>query len=107
MNDLSREGFREMDAIKERLGLEIQLGKYAFLTYDIVAKMVIFKNLNIIDLGIEICPMASMLPHMSSGIGAFEQVVWDLNHRESVPGFDVPVLILGIESERIRALHKR
>ena len=100
-NDRSREGYREMDMLKNGLGIEIQLGKYAFLTYDIVAKMVIYRNLDIIDAGIEICPMASMLPHMSSGIGSFEQVVWDLKHRGAVKGFDVPVIVLGIESEKI------
>lgn len=101
-NDHSREGFREMDAIKGKLGIEIQFGKYAFLTYDIVAKMVIFKNFEVIDSGIEICPMASMLPHLSSGIGSFEQVIWDLDHRGAVPGFDVPVLIIGIETQKTR-----
>jgi hypothetical protein len=70
-----------MDFLKEKLGLEVQIGKYAFLTYDIVAKMVIFRNLGVIDCGIELCPMTSMLPHLSSGIGSFEQVVWDLKYR--------------------------
>lgn len=96
--DKTREGYREMDALKDKLGVEIQFGKYSFLTYDIVAKMVIFKNLGVIDYGIEICPMASMLPHLSSGIGAFEQVIWDLKYRGSTD-IDVPVLVLGIESE--------
>ena len=98
-NDRNREGFREMDAIKEMLGIEIQFGKYAFLTYDIVAKMIIYKNFGVIDAGIEICPTASMLPHLSSGIGAFEQVAWDLEHRGAINGFDVPVLVIGIETD--------
>jgi len=101
-NDRSREGYREMDAVKDRLGVEMQFGKYAFLTYDIVAKMVIFRNQKIIDAGIEICPMASMLPHLSSGIGAFEQVAWDLAHRGAHADFDVPVLVLGIETDKVR-----
>jgi hypothetical protein len=98
--DITREGYREMDALKDKLGVEIQFGKYSFLTYDIVAKMVIFKNLGVIDYGIEICPMASMLPHLSSGIGAFEQVIWDLKYRGTTDS-DVPVLVLGIESEAL------
>ena len=68
--DRSRDGYREMDFLKEKLGIEVQIGKYAFLTYDIVAKMVIFRNLGVIDCGIEICPMNSMLSHLSTGIGA-------------------------------------
>lgn len=100
-NDPTRDGYREIDFIKERLGVEVQMGKYAFLTYDIVAKMVIFRNLGLIDCGVEICPTARMLPYMSSGIGAFEQVRWDLEARGAHKDFDVPVLILGIEDEVI------
>lgn len=97
-HDKTRQGFREMDFLKKKLGVEVQMGKYAFLTYDIVAKMPIFRNLGLIDAGVEICPMASMLPHMSSGIGSFEQVRWDLENRGANKDFDVPVLILGFES---------
>jgi len=105
-NDSSREGYREMDFLKEKLGVEVQFGKYSFLTYDIVAKMVIFRNLEIVDSGIEICFMSSMLPHVSSGIGGFEQVRWDLIHRGFVNNFDVPMLILGIESEKLAGVNK-
>lgn len=109
-NDASRAGFREMDFVKNHLGLEIQFGKYSFLTYDIVAKMIIFKNYGVINCGVEICPMSSMLPHMSSGIGAYEQVKWDLESRGFVKDFDIPVLVLGVEDEnfyndRISQLH--
>ena len=97
-HDSKREGYREMDALKDKIGVEIQFGKYAFLTYDIVAKMVIFKNYGIIDCGVEICPMQSMLLELSSGIGAFEQVSWDLRHR-TVSNIDIPVLVLGIAPE--------
>lgn len=101
-HDQSRDGYREMDFLRERLGVEVQIGKYAFLTYDIVAKMVIFRNLGVIDCGIEICPMNSMIPHLSTGIGSFEQVVWDLKYR-GVMDRDVPVLLLGFEAEKIAA----
>lgn len=100
-NDPSREGYREIDFLKEKFGVEGQMGKYAFLTYDIVAKMVIFRNLGMIECAVEICPTARMLPYMSSGIGAFEQVKWDLEMRGADKDFDVPVLILGIEDEAL------
>lgn len=100
-HDETRQGFREMDFLKDKLGVEVQIGKYAFLTYDIVAKMPIFRNLGVIDAGVEICPMASMLPHMSSGIGAFEQVRWDLKQRGAYKQYDVPVLLLGFESKSL------
>jgi hypothetical protein len=105
--DADREGgFREMDAIQYRLGLELQFGKYSFLTYDIIAKMVIFRNCDLIDCGVEICLMSSMLPHMSSGIGAFEQVVWDLRTRGTCDA-DIPVLVLGIESDEFNLLRQQ
>jgi hypothetical protein len=39
--------FREMDFIKNRLGVEVQFGKYAFMVYNVCAKMTIFHNLGL------------------------------------------------------------
>lgn len=36
--------FREMDGIKNKVGLEIQFGKYAFMGYDIFSKMRIIQQ---------------------------------------------------------------
>ena len=74
-------GFREIDFLKRKLGLEVQFGKYAFLVYDIIAKMVIFKKRGLLEAGIEILPTKNMVGEMSSGIGYFQQVVADLYHR--------------------------
>jgi hypothetical protein len=91
-----RSGYREMDGVKGGLGVEIQFGKYAFLTYDIIAKMVIFARRGYISAGIEVCPMKTMTDQMSTGIGNFHQLVWDLQAR-GVGDIDIPVLVLGIE----------
>lgn len=88
--------FREMDFVKEKLGIEIQFGKYAFMVYNVCAKMTIFRNLGHIDTGIEIVPVKSFADEMSSGVSYFEQFVWDLEKR-GVADIDVPVLILGID----------
>ena len=45
-----------MDFTKENLGVEVQFGKYAFMVYNVCAKMTIFKNLGHIDSGVEIVP---------------------------------------------------
>ena len=87
--------FRDMDFVKNRLGVEVQFGKYSFMVYNVCAKMTIFKNLNVIDAGIEIVPVKEMADEMSSGVSYFEQFVWDLEER-GVANIDVPVLILGI-----------
>jgi len=88
--------FREMDFVKDKLGLEIQFGKYAFMVYNVCAKMTIFHNMGFIDAGIEIVPVKSFADGMSSGVSYFEQFVWDLEHRGEAD-IDIPVLILGLD----------
>lgn len=87
--------FREIDFVKSRVGVEVQFGKYAFMVYNVCAKMTIFHNLGVIDVGIEIVPVKDLVADMSSGVSYFEQFVWDLQHR-GVSNIDIPVLILGI-----------
>ncbi len=90
-----RGAFREMDFVKGRLGVEVQFGKYAFMVYNVCAKMTIFHNEGIIDAGIEIVPLKELALQMSSGVSYFEQIVWDLERR-GVANIDIPVLILGV-----------
>jgi hypothetical protein len=93
---LRKGAFREMDFVKEKLGVEVQFGKYSFMVYNVAAKMTIFSNLAHIDTGIEIVPVKSLASEMSSGVSYFEQFVWDLQTR-GVSNIDIPVLILGID----------
>jgi hypothetical protein len=94
----TRGAYRDMDFVKERLGVEVQFGKYAFMVYNVCAKMTIFHNLGIIDAGIEIVPVKKFADNMSTGVSYFEQFTWDLEQR-GVADIDIPVLILGIDSE--------
>lgn len=91
----TRGAFREMDFIKDKLGVELQFGKYAFMVYNVCAKMTIFNRLGHIDHGIEIVPVKALAESMSTGVSYFEQFVWDLEHR-GVSNIDIPVLIYGI-----------
>ena len=93
---LNKGAFREMDFIKERLGIEVQFGKYAFMVYNVCAKMTIFNKRGYINAGIEIVPIKQFADEMSSGVSYFEQFVWDLEQR-GVSDIDIPVLILGID----------
>ena len=86
-----------MDFLKGRLGIEVQFGKYSFMVYNVCAKMTIFSNLGLIDVGIEIVPMKSFADEMSSGVSYFEQFAWDLDTR-GVANIDIPVLIFGIDA---------
>lgn len=69
--------YRDMDFVKEGLGVEVQFGKYSFMVYNVCAKMTIFRNLKIIDCGIEVVPVKALALEMSSGVSYFEQFVWD------------------------------
>lgn len=96
----SKAAFREMDFVKNRVGVEVQFGKYAFMVYNVCAKMTIFHRLGVIDVGIEIVPIKLFAEEMSTGVSYFEQFVWDLEHR-GVADIDIPVLILGVAKEHI------
>jgi len=92
---VTKGAFREMDFIKNKLGVEVQFGKYSFMVYNVCAKMTIFHNMGFIDVGIEIVPVKELAENMSSGVSYFEQFVWDLEQR-GVSDIDIPVLILGV-----------
>lgn len=97
--------FREMDGIKNKVGLEIQFGKYAFMGYDIFSKMIIFKNLGYIECGIEVVPGEELVRQMSTGVSSFDQLLVDFENRGE-SNIDIPVFIVGIGltgEEKIKA----
>lgn len=87
--------FRDMDFVKNKLGVEVQFGKYSFMVYNVCAKM------DVIDCGIEIVPVKDLADEMSTGVSYFEQIVWDLEHR-GISDIDIPVLIIGIDTDGIK-----
>ncbi len=91
--------FRDMDFVKPgtKLGIEVQFGKYAFMVYNVCAKMTIFSKMGFIDTGIEIVPVKNFADEMSTGVSYFEQFAWDLHHR-GTSNIDIPVLIIGIDA---------
>ena len=105
--------FREMDGMKNKVGLEIQFGKYAFMGYDIFSKMIIFKNLGYIECGIEVVPAEELAKQMSTGVSYFNQLLVDFENRGE-SNIDIPVFVIGIgltdqekrKSEALQALFK-
>lgn len=105
--------FREMDGIKNKVGLEIQFGKYAFMGYDIFSKMIIFKNLGYIECGIEVVPAVELVKHMSTGVSSFDQLLVDFENRGE-SNIDIPVYVIGIgltdqereQADKLRYLFK-
>lgn len=87
--------FREMDGVKNKVGIEIQFGKYAFMGYDIFSKMIIFKNHGRIECGIEVVAMPDVVKQMSTGVSSFNQIVLDMRERGEAD-IDIPTLVIGI-----------
>src|ERR1700733_13083044 len=60
------QSYNQTDFVKERIAVEIQFGKYAFVAYDLFVKHMAFFIGDVIDLGIEILPMKELQENMSS-----------------------------------------
>jgi len=90
--------YNQTDFVKDKIAVEVQFGKYAFVAYDLFVKHMLFYSGGVINLGIEILPTKKMQAQMSSGIAYFEGEVYNVMRqgRNSPP---VPLLILGIEPE--------
>ena len=85
----------QTDFIKNRVAIEVQLGKYAFVAYDLFVKHMAFYIGNKIDVGIEILPMKELTMKMSSGIAYYEGEVYNvIRQGRNTPA--VPLVIIGI-----------
>ncbi len=93
--------YRDMDFVKNGIGMEAHFDVDSFMLTSFCAKMTIFAKLGVIDCGIEIVPVKAFAEEMSTGVSYFEQFVWDLEHR-GVSDIDIPVLILGIDTDWVK-----
>ncbi len=88
--------YKQTDFVKEKIAVEVQFGKYAFVAFDLFVKHLLFYSGGVINLGIEILPTKKMQSQMSSGVAYYEGEVYNvLRHGRNNP--PVPLLILGIE----------
>lgn len=88
--------YNQTDFVKDKIAVEVQFGKYAFVAFDLFVKHMLFYSGGVINLGIEILPTKKMQAQMSSGVAYYEGEVYNVMRqgRNSPP---VPLLILGIE----------
>jgi hypothetical protein len=88
--------YNQTDFVKDKVAVEVQFGKYAFVAFDLFVKHMLFFSGGVINLGIEILPMKSLQSQMSSGVAYYEGEVYNVMRqgRSSPP---VPLLIIGIE----------
>lgn len=89
--------YNQTDYIKQRVALEIQFGKYAFVAYDLFVKHLAFYVRDEIDVGVEILAMKSLQSQMSSGPAYYEGELYNvIRNGRGVPA--VPLVIIGIEA---------
>lgn len=93
--------YKQTDFVKDRVAVEVQFGKYAFVAFDLFVKHLLFYSGDVINVGVEILPMRQMAKDpsggrlLSTGIAYFEGEVYNiLRHGRTSP--PVPLLIIGI-----------
>jgi hypothetical protein len=94
--EIAIRSYNQTDFVKDRVALEVQFGKYAFVAYDLFVKHLAFYIGNHIDLEIEILPMKTLQSQMSSGPSYYEGELYNVVRQgRGVPA--VPLVIIGIE----------
>ena len=89
--------YNQTDFVKERVAVEIQFGKYAFVAYDLFVKHMAFYVGDQIDVGIEVLPIKGLAAQMSSGIGYYEGELYNLVRQgRGVPA--VPLVLIGVDA---------
>jgi hypothetical protein len=88
--------FNQTDFVKDRVAIEIQFGKYAFVAFDMFVKHMAFFVGDQIDVGIEVLPMKTLCDQMSSGVPYYERSLYDLI-RQGRGSPAVPLVVIGIE----------
>ena len=87
--------YNQTDFVKDRIAVEVQFGKYAFVAHDLFVKHLSFYVSDIIDVGIEILPMKELEREMSSGVPYYERdLVNVLRQGRGAPA--VPLVLVGI-----------
>lgn len=88
--------YNQTDFVKERVAVEVQFGKYAFVAYDLFVKHMAFFVGGVIDVGVEILPMKKLQQEMSSGVAYYEGELYNLiREGRGVPA--VPLVLIGVE----------
>ena len=87
--------YNQTDFVKDRVAVEVQFGKYAFVAHDLFVKHLSFYVADIIDVAIEILPMKEMEREMSSGVPYYERDLLNvLRQGRGVPA--VPLVLIGV-----------
>ncbi len=91
--------YKQIDFVKEKVLIEVQFGKYAFMFYD-MAKFQFFFNANKADVGVEIVPCHNLYREMSSGVSYGEQLVYDIERlKRHFPAVPVKVILIDVDDD--------
>lgn len=86
--------YKQIDFVKEKVLVEIQFGKYAFMFYD-MAKFQYFFNENKAEVGVEVVPCHNLYKDMSSGVSYGEQLVYDIERlKRHFPAVPVKIILI-------------
>jgi hypothetical protein len=89
--------YKQIDFVKEKVLVEVQFGKYAFMFYD-MAKFQYFFNENKTDVGVEIVPCHSLHKEMSTGVSYGEQLIYDIERlKRHFPAVPVKVILINVD----------
>lgn len=93
--EIAINSYNQTDFVKDRVAVEVQLGKYSFVAYDLFVKHLAFYVRDLIDVGVEIVPMKSLQAEMSSGPPYYEGELYNLiREGRGVP--HVPLVLIGV-----------
>ena len=89
--------YNQTDFVKERVAVEVQFGKYAFVAFDLFVKHMAFYVGDVIDVGVEIVPTKNLHDEMSSGVPHYEGELYNLIRQgRGIPA--VPLILIGVEA---------
>ena len=89
--------YKQIDFVKNKVLVEVQFGKYAFMFYD-MAKFQFFFNENKADVGIEIVPCHGLHKQMSSGVSYGEQLIYDIERlKRHFPAVPVKIILIDVD----------
>ena len=87
--------YNQTDFIKDRVAVEVQFGKYAFVAHDLFVKHMAFFVSDVIDVGVEILPMKELERNMSSGVPYYERDLLNVMRQgRGIPA--VPLVLIGV-----------
>ena len=87
--------YNQTDFVKQRVAVEVQFGKYAFVAHDLFVKHMAFFVSDVIDVGIEILPMKELEREMSSGVPYYERDLLNIMRQgRGIPA--VPLVLIGV-----------